>query len=103
MRAPVLHALAPVARSVSQARGPRDGSDATQAYIRKPGAMADPGAAAPGAPRAGSAPARGGCYLPSLFIFSFAAAHSFLLISRKPWPLQEFWPLQALLALLHAD
>jgi hypothetical protein len=42
-------------------------------------------------------------YLLSLFIFSFAAAHSFLLISRKPWPLQEFWPLHALLALLQAD
>src|SRR2546423_15201614 len=38
MRAPVPGAVAPLGGSVSQARGPRDGSDATQAYIRKPGA-----------------------------------------------------------------
>ena len=76
--------------------------------IRRPGAMADHGPLhrahrAPGARRERAGAPWGGRYLPSLFIFSFAAAHSFLLISRKPWPLQEFWPLQALLALLHAD
>src|SRR5260370_32494250 len=35
--------------------------------------------------------------------FAFAASHSALVISRNPLPLQEFWPLQALLALLHAE
>src|ERR1700730_9239335 len=35
--------------------------------------------------------------------FAFAASHSALVISRYPLPLQEFWPLQALLALLHAE
>jgi hypothetical protein len=62
-------------------------------------------AAAPGrcAGRERAGARQGVCYLLSLFIFSFAAAHSFLLISRKPWPLQEFSPLHALLALLQAD
>src|SRR5579872_6586654 len=46
-------------------------------------------------------PARAGC-LPAHFAF-FAASQSFLLISRKPCPLQEFCPLQALFAPLHAD
>src|SRR5580704_17244886 len=41
-------------------------------------------------------------YLAS-FAFAFAAAQSALLISTKPLPLQEFWPLQELLALLQAD
>src|SRR5258708_10308023 len=39
----------------------------------------------------------------SYFALAFAASHSALLISRNPLPLQEFWPLQALLALLHAE
>src|SRR6185437_14730451 len=38
-----------------------------------------------------------------LAAFALAASHSALLISRNPLPLQEFWPLQALLALLQAD
>src|SRR5438105_13645356 len=37
------------------------------------------------------------------FALAFAASHSALVISRYPLPLQEFWPLQALLALLHAE
>ena len=36
-------------------------------------------------------------------IFAFAASQSALVISMKPLPLQEFWPLQELLALLQAD
>ena len=32
-----------------------------------------------------------------------AASQSALVISENPWPLQEFWPLQALCALLHAE
>src|SRR4029077_4241266 len=63
-----------------------------------PGATAGTGPLHRGDPRG-----RADGYLLSLFILSFAAAHSFLLISRKPWPLQEFSPLQALWALLQAD
>src|SRR5947199_10162883 len=37
------------------------------------------------------------------FALAFAASHSAFVISRNPLPLQEFWPLQALLALLHAE
>src|SRR5437773_4188413 len=37
------------------------------------------------------------------FALAFAASHSALVSSRYPLPLQEFWPLQALLALLHAE
>src|SRR5439155_25241062 len=96
-----------LARRLSQARGPRDRGGAATTPVRhliKNPAQRPAMAAAPGEPRAGSAPARGGGrYLLCPFIFSFAAAHSFLLISRKPWPLQEFWPLQALWALLQAD
>ncbi len=38
-----------------------------------------------------------------LVALALAASHSALVISRKPLPLQEFWPLQALLALLQAE
>lgn len=38
-----------------------------------------------------------------LVISAFAALHSFLLSSKKPLPLQEFCPLQELLAVLQAD
>ena len=34
---------------------------------------------------------------------AFAASHSFLVSSKKPWPLQEFMPLHALFADLQAD
>src|SRR3984957_640531 len=40
-------------------------------------------------------------YLPAAL--AFAASQSALVISTKPLPLQEFWPLQELLALLQAD
>ena len=40
---------------------------------------------------------------PYLVAFALAASHSALVISRKPLPLQEFCPLQALLALLQAE
>src|ERR1700722_14992879 len=38
-----------------------------------------------------------------LAIFALAASQSAFVISMNPLPLQEFWPLQALLALLQAD
>ena len=38
-----------------------------------------------------------------LGLFAFAASHSACVISMNPLPLQEFWPLQALLALLQAE
>src|SRR5215469_2765037 len=38
--------------------------------------------------------------LPAL---ALAASHCAWVISRNPFPLQEFWPLQALFALLHAE
>jgi len=37
------------------------------------------------------------------FCFAFAASQSFFDISKKPWPLQEFWPLQELAAVLQAE
>src|ERR1700761_3238516 len=45
-------------------------------------------------------PSTGWSYLPAL---ALAASHLAWVISTKPWPLQEFWPLQELLALLQAD
>src|SRR5262245_4094718 len=42
----------------------------------------------------------GWCYLCA---FALAASHSALVISRKPAPLQAFWPLQEFLAVLQAD
>src|SRR5215213_683998 len=49
-------------------------------------------------------PARPRPYLAaSAFIFSLAASHSAWVISRNPMPLQEFWPLHALFAVLQAD
>lgn len=38
-----------------------------------------------------------------LVLAALAASHSFCVISTKPLPLQEFWPLQELLADLHED
>jgi hypothetical protein len=37
------------------------------------------------------------------FIFAFAASHAALVISKKPWPLQLFCPLQELCADAHAE
>ena len=37
------------------------------------------------------------------FFFALAASQSFWVSSLNPWPLQEFWPLQELLADLQAD
>jgi hypothetical protein len=37
------------------------------------------------------------------FFFALAASHSFWVSSLNPWPLQEFWPLQELVADLQAD
>jgi hypothetical protein len=39
----------------------------------------------------------------SYFAFAFAASQSALLNDKKPLPLQEFWPWQLLVAVLHAD
>jgi hypothetical protein len=46
--------------------------------------------------------APGDTYLPEL-TFALAASHCAFVISRNPWPLQEFIPLQEFLALLHED
>ncbi len=37
------------------------------------------------------------------YFLAFAASHCAWVISTKPLPLQEFWPLQELLAVLHDD
>src|SRR5690606_19462810 len=42
----------------------------------------------------------GGCQL--LSSLPPLASHSALLSDRKPWPLQEFWPLQELEAVAHS-
>src|SRR5262245_61513194 len=48
--------------------------------------------------------ARPGCTRAGyLWAFALAASHSALVSSRKPAPLQAFWPLQAFLADLQAD
>jgi hypothetical protein len=36
-------------------------------------------------------------------ILPFLALHSAAVVATKPWPLQEFWPLQAFSAVLQSD
>ena len=48
-------------------------------------------------------PYGGGTSRSDQFFFAWAASQSFWVSSLNPWPLQEFWPLQELLADLQAD